>query len=539
MIPLFRPVFHALIWVSLTMAAIPADELIAQSDKPTNPASRSPANRGYTISKETTYFTGPLKEDGTIDFIAAINERFAEGVTPENNAALIIVPAMDLVDWGRDGRRERVLGAMGLTPEEIASRPRLVELRSFSEMPGEANVEALTADYSAALEKPWSDDELPTMRRWLDRNEKVLSQIASAARRERFFVPFVSEGKDDQLAGVLLEHAQQMRAVARMFQVRANNHVAHERWNDAWTDILTIRDLGRLVAQGQTLVEGLVGVAITGIACNQAKQLIATADPSAVDWESLRGTWKIQPVSNLSHTLGVTERAMLIQLSCNIWENPDPNAQLLQWVYMNENEIAAAGTQLIGRTLKGMLTSGEVNLDDALRYSNQMYDRAIEVLSIPDPAAREAAFAEIEESIQVVKSGAPSEFPASSLVRVLTSQPQKPEEQFAKVLLGMVFPAAQTATRAELRIRASQNVIDLALAARALQSRIGSLPESLRELEPMVEATTLTQPSIGDAIAFRADDKGIRIYHWCSNRLDDGGDIAGESPKDWGIRIEK
>ena len=40
------------------------------------------------ISRDTTYITGPLRADGYVDYIAAINERCSEGVTPENNAAI-------------------------------------------------------------------------------------------------------------------------------------------------------------------------------------------------------------------------------------------------------------------------------------------------------------------------------------------------------------------------------------------------------------------------------------------------------------------
>ena len=42
-----------------------------------------------TISKETTYITEPLRADGYPDYVAALNQRFSQGVTPENNAAVL------------------------------------------------------------------------------------------------------------------------------------------------------------------------------------------------------------------------------------------------------------------------------------------------------------------------------------------------------------------------------------------------------------------------------------------------------------------
>ncbi len=513
--------------------------LVAQENTAQQPEPAAQPKRPYTISKATTYFTGPLKPDGSIDYIAAVNEHFSQGVTPENNAAQIIVPIIDPWHWGPNDRRERVLAAMGLKSEAMPGRPTLMEISTIAKLPGGAKLEALDLTYKTALNGLWTDDELPLMGRWLDTNRAALMEIARAAKKERHFVPFVGDGSNESLVNILLEHTQAMRSVAKAFAIRANNHMAHGRWEDAWADVLTIKDLGRLVAQGQTLVEGLVGIAITGIACESATKFIASAGAPDVDWESLRSKWKILPVFDVGRSMGVTERGMLIQLACNISEQPDPNALLLQRISMSEDEFAAADTQLIGRTLKGMLTSGEVKLDDALRHANQTYDGAIEVLSIPDAASREAAFKQIEEQIQVAKSGQPGESQVSTLVRVLSSHPEEPAQQFSKVLLGMILPAAQAGARAGGRTRASENIVDLALAARAQQARTGHLPDSLRELEPLVKESTFVQPSTGDSIAFRAVDQGILIYHWSSDRKDDGGDIDGENPKDWGIRIDK
>jgi hypothetical protein len=498
------------------------------------------SKRGYTISKETTYFTGPLKPDGSIDFVAAINAHFAEGVTAENNAARVIIPLMDPQGtFGIPGRREKILSAMGLEPSDYADIPTMMEIRTYSEAPGGGDLEALDKQYQIALNDPWSDDQFPELRDWLTANEPALNRIAEAAHKDRYFVPFVVTDGTDSLAAILLEHVQQTRSVARAFVIRSNNHIAHGRWNEAWADILTIKELGRLVAQGQTLVENLVGIAIDGIACGQANRLVQHAGPADADWEELRSTWKIQPVANIARSIGVTERAMLIQLACTIAEEPDTSANLLQGVAAWGDGLGGdAGAKLIGRTLHGMLTSGEVKLDDALRYANQTYDEAIALIDLPDTQAREAAFRSIEERLQVVKSGPPGE-PGESglttLVRVLSSEPEEPAHQFSKVLLSMIFPAAEQCMRAEYRNRASQNLVDLALAARLLQAQTGHLPQSMRELEPMVDAATMEQPSVDEPIVLRPEGDGILIYHWCSNRKDDGGQIGG---KDWGVLLK-
>src|SRR3954471_10187895 len=46
----------------------------------------------FVVEKSTTYFVGPLRKDGVIDYVAAINDKVSEGVTKENNA---VVPLME------------------------------------------------------------------------------------------------------------------------------------------------------------------------------------------------------------------------------------------------------------------------------------------------------------------------------------------------------------------------------------------------------------------------------------------------------------
>src|SRR6266568_4980406 len=70
-----------------------AQAVPAKEDKLKEVAAKK--HRGhFTISKETTYVTGPVDKDGYIDYAAALNERLRQGVTPENNANVLIWQAL-------------------------------------------------------------------------------------------------------------------------------------------------------------------------------------------------------------------------------------------------------------------------------------------------------------------------------------------------------------------------------------------------------------------------------------------------------------
>jgi hypothetical protein len=43
----------------------------------------------FSVSKETTAITGPLHDDGSVDYVAALNQRHGQGITPENNGFVL------------------------------------------------------------------------------------------------------------------------------------------------------------------------------------------------------------------------------------------------------------------------------------------------------------------------------------------------------------------------------------------------------------------------------------------------------------------
>src|SRR5262245_59150500 len=62
-----------------------------------DPKDKEPAKKHkgkFTIGKDTTYVTGPLDKDGYIDYAAALNERLGKGVTPANNANVLLWKAL-------------------------------------------------------------------------------------------------------------------------------------------------------------------------------------------------------------------------------------------------------------------------------------------------------------------------------------------------------------------------------------------------------------------------------------------------------------
>src|SRR5690242_3268973 len=93
----------ASVLLALLLTALPAEppEVRAAPDNP--PFGGREGQRGspegkprprFTVGKETTFATGPRREDGGIDYVAALNERLRGRATPETNAKVLIMKAL-------------------------------------------------------------------------------------------------------------------------------------------------------------------------------------------------------------------------------------------------------------------------------------------------------------------------------------------------------------------------------------------------------------------------------------------------------------
>ena len=84
---------HALPHSSLATTALAAD-----------PAAQ-PQKLPYTIAKDTTDITTPLRPDGSPDYLAAINQLKGKGVTPDNNGFVDFLQVI-----GTAGLNEKIRG---------------------------------------------------------------------------------------------------------------------------------------------------------------------------------------------------------------------------------------------------------------------------------------------------------------------------------------------------------------------------------------------------------------------------------------------
>ncbi|HKB38158.1 MAG TPA: hypothetical protein VKD72_17050, partial [Gemmataceae bacterium] len=235
----------------------------ATGDEPKKPEPKFP------LGKETTYVTGPLDQDGYIDYQAALNERLGQGVKPDKNANALLWKALGPRPEGGHGMPPAFFKALGIE-EPPEGGDYLVGLAAFIKDHLKVDqAEAIEDQRSRASLRPWTAKDYPHVAAWLQANEKPLAVAVEAAKRPDYFNPLISREKGPgSLINVLLPGVQKCRELAGALSARAMLRAGEGNFDEAWQDLLACHRLARLVARGATLIEALVGIAIDQMAAN-------------------------------------------------------------------------------------------------------------------------------------------------------------------------------------------------------------------------------------------------------------------------------
>ena len=121
-----------------------------------------------TISKATTYITKPLRKDGYVDYVAALNARCSRGVRSDNNMAIPFMKAVgpELLNRSHCEEYFRLLSIPPL-PEKgdyFVSVYAYVKAKKIAAKPGTSvdRPQVLLDQEKLAMRRPWSERSFPT-----------------------------------------------------------------------------------------------------------------------------------------------------------------------------------------------------------------------------------------------------------------------------------------------------------------------------------------------------------------------------------------
>jgi hypothetical protein len=488
-----------------------------------------PGSSTFTVGKETTYITGPLDKHGYPDYVTALNQRIGKGITPENNANVLIWQAIGPKPEGAT-LPDEYFRWLGIAPppedgEYLVSwdKYRKQRLQKFIKD---------NPDYALPTDvptKPWSANDFPEIADWLEQNKKPLALVIEATRRTEYFNPLVPRRTEDWspgLIGALLPSTQRCREIASALVCRAMLRVSEGNKDEAWQDLLACHRLGRLTARGATLVELLVGIAIEGVASKGDVEFIEHSKLTSKQFLAcLDDLRRVPPISAIADCINVNERFMTLDL-CMLMARH--GTEIMKDLLNQTTTQPRSGNQFTDK-----LFTRSINWDPALRTAHRWFDRYVEALRIKDPMERMREIKEIKEDVNALKR----HVEATALLQKTFMDAERRGEWFGDLMIGLMFPGYDKVNSSAERIEQVQRNLHLAFALAAYHSDHGRYPAKLDELVPKYLEKIPDDLFSGKALIYRVEDDGYLLYSVGPNGVDDDGRGYDDQPRGDDISI--
>jgi hypothetical protein len=481
-----------------------------------------PGRSTFTVSTETTYVTGQLDKHGYVDYVAALNERLSKGITPENNANVLIWQALGPRPEGGQPMPPEYFQWLGIEcPPEQGEY--LVSWQNYLKENLENGVEldAYTDLLGQTARWPWSADDEPEFADWLERNNKPLTLMVEATRRPQYYNPLVPRRTEDWspgLFGALLPSVQRCREVACALAGRAMLRVAEGRANEAWQDLLACHRLGRLLARGGTLVELLVGLAIDRIAGRADVVFLSHTKLTSNQILACLGDLRdLPPMSPVADKMVLTERFNLLETMVLTARHGTPFLERLGQTNKRPGERDQFTARLFTRS---------INWDPALRNANRWFDRCAAVLRIEDQTERAQELAAITRELKTLKQ----QVSDIGFIEKSFMGPERRGEMIGNVLIALMLPAFDKVQAAAERFEQDRRNVHLAFLLAAYRQDHGRYPEKLDELVPKYLAKVPGDLFSGEPLIYRPEGDGYLLYSVGSNGIDEEGRGYDDQP---------
>jgi hypothetical protein len=429
--------------------------------------------------------------------------------------------------------------AVGVTGFEPAERARFFRLMQMEALPEQGEyftdfwshvqktlhrepTEQELADFDRAQREPWSSREIPLVANWLATNKKALELIVSATRRPRCYLPLV-ESPQSGLLAIQLPVLQNSRDAARALAARAMLQLKEGRVSDSEQDLQTCHRLARLIGQTPFLMGALVAIAIDAVAYEGDARLIEyghlSAERALAYQQELR---KLAPLPVMADVIDVWERFVLLDTVSQLARDQSNPLDVLtgqegSWPW----DLQLAAKIITHRSL--------TKWDDALRFANEEFDKAVAAARKPTVLERKKAFNAFERQLAALRP----EFwdPGKLGVWFFTTMLRRDMGRQVGVLLTFFFmPSLSAGCDAENRARTRETFGQLGFALAAYRADRGAYPQDLSVLAPRYIARVPNDLFTEQPLHYKRQEDGFLLYSVGANGVDNGGSTFDSQP---------
>jgi hypothetical protein len=191
----------------------------------------------FFISRQTTYLTEPRStEFYGIDYLTAIEKRIEPSVPPEDNGFRLLLEKFGrplLADYS-DENWNYICTKLSV-PLEMKPSATFVDWYAFTKALPEEERKIVEKNYCEDIPPPFSEEQLPFVKRWLDENNQAIEIFVEAIQKPAFYAP--------PTRGKILSHSMNpssdiARTLTRILSFRIRYRLTTGDIVGAWDDVL-------------------------------------------------------------------------------------------------------------------------------------------------------------------------------------------------------------------------------------------------------------------------------------------------------------
>ena len=451
----------------------------------------------------------PLNSDGTVNYLAALNNEYSKGVTPENNAAVLLLRAFGPGELPV-GLRDQFLTQLG-TPQLSDQDQYFVDFETYKKtrgvkeaverypkmpFPGMAPAKREKTDLEKSMEKPWGEKDYPILAAWLKANQKPLSLVIAASKRPRYYIPMVPPDEPPLMINCYVPFGYLGQASGALVS-RAMLRLNSGDIGGARSDLLAVHRLARLLRQSSHLIQCLVAGGMESRAClgDNAVAISGrlTGDQAQDRLSELQG---LPALPNIVEAIDKSERFYALDAVMFCYREGYENFQHL---------VSGEDRQKPREISKAWIDWNEV-----LRMINSRYDLLVEAHNKATLIERQRVL----EHIYAERTEMMTEYAeriATSGEEAALLSPKTTRDMSIQLICDLVSHTEMAGLQIDLaRMRLETSKVAIALAAYRVEQ--GSYPDNLSELCPKYFKTVPEDFFTAKPLDYRRVEKGYILY---------------------------
>ena len=474
-----------------------------------------------TISKETTYFTEPLNEQGEVDYWKALNTHYSKGVTPENNIVTAVM-ALSGTKIKDAIARERLLQRLAMTNDQVPIETALVRFGEFVD--ARFDFEDILKIDDAITSRPWARDNYPNAAVWIDKYSPAVDQyIEKLKHKTRYFYPFVSANEGERMIVGSEVDLEGIRKIVEFLMARSQLRLNDNDPTGCMSDLLAIRKTVYLQSHGHTLVDLMLAYAFAGMCHDAEVQFCIHKSTTVMHLEQYRReVKKFDLPHRIPEVVRTTHRVTLLQIALGIKNGDVPAIKL-----MNDHfdfDFALGKKKLVPEEVVVRSVRRIVDWDEVLKCLNQLVEKYSKVLE-PEPTYQSMlALEKFEENETKRQEEYESVF---YWYYMLMSTGQEKNKRLAEAIeyRPLILAAVPSIYEASASPRTDGRLLETLIALRIYKDEHGEFPDELKSLTPRYFKSVPFDPYSGKPLIYKKQGDHFLLYSIGRNRVDDGGEL--------------